>query len=258
MWGSPERAVTLPSGGIRWREPLRVYSAAMSYPGQFLRLVIAGSLYTDIFNTSLNFVPTPQGATTIDEPDDALLALIAPVLENWWNDTVTVDGPGIIVQAQLRSFKLNRIGPDGRYVDPVTHEHIYPAPILGAVNSQYPPQLSPAVSLRTAVERGLASKGRMYLPPVGSIGQLGADGRLAVGQAEDIATSVRRLAVELNTAMNTWGGGGTASPVIGIASSVGAGAFRIVNRIACGRVVDTIRSRRNALDEDYQEAADLP
>lgn len=230
----------------------------MPYPGQFHRLVIYGSLFSDIFNTSLTFVPVPQGDTTINEPDTALLNAFAPIIENWWNDTTVATGPSIIVQAQLRGFKLNRIGPDGRYVDPVTHEHVYPSPILGAVNSNLPPQNSPAVSLRTSVDRGLASKGRMYLPPVGAFASLSNDGRLSITQATELATAVRRLCSELNNAQNTWGGGGATHGVVGIASDRGAGAFRIVSRVACGRVVDTIRSRRNALDEDYQEAAPLP
>lgn len=230
----------------------------MAYPAPFLRLVMYGSLYTDIFNMGLNFVPSPVGGPTVPEPDTAMLDLIHPVLSNWWDDTTPSTGPGFISQAKLQGFKLNRIGTDGRYMDPVTHEHVYTTPINGPTASFYAPQLTAAVSLRTTVERGLASKGRIYLPPVGALNSLGSDGRLSITQATELATAVRRLLVELNAAMLSWGGG-DAPAVVGVASDRGAsGQFRIVSKVACGRVVDTMRSRRNSLDEGYVEAAALP
>lgn len=230
----------------------------MSYPGQFWRLVMYGTLYSDIFNCSLTFVPTPLGATTIEEPDTALMEALATKIGDWWNDTSTTAGPGIITSAILQGFKLNRIGADGRYVDATTHEYVYPTPVPGATGSFYPPQLTLVASLRSSVERGPANRGRIYLPPTTSAGTVANDGRTSVVNATNQATAVRRLLVDLNAAINLWDGGGSASPVAGIASNVGAGTFRIISRVEVGRVVDTIRTRRNALDEDYQAAAALP
>ena len=229
----------------------------MVYPGHFHKLVVFGTLYSDIFNFSLNFVPGVPTGDFIAEPDDALLALFAPILSNWWDDTTTVDGPGLILQAKLVGFKLNRIDTFGRYNDETTHEHIYTTPISGAVNSTYPPQNAVAVTLRTDADRGLASKGRFYLPPVGSFGTLGADGRLSVTSATDIGDAARRLIAALNAAEATWGGGSEGYGTVGVASDRGAGRFRIATHVSVGRVVDTIRSRRSALAEEPVDSAPI-
>lgn len=222
----------------------------MTYPGTFHKLVVYGTLYADIFNFSINFVPAAGDGDFVQQPNQALLDAFAPILSNWWDDTTTTDGPGIILQAKLVGFKLNRIGPSGRYVDEETHEHVYTTPISGAVNSTYPPQNSVAVTLRTAVDRGLASKGRFYLPPVGSFGTLGADGRLSTTSAQDIADAAKRLLTSLNAAEAAWDDGGEGRGVAGVASDRGVGKFRIATHVSVGRVVDTMRSRRSSLAEE--------
>ena len=229
----------------------------MTYPGSFHRLVVYGTLYTDIFNFSLTFVPSAGDGDFVGEPNTALLDAFAPLISNWWDDTVTVDGPGIITQAKLVGFKLNRIGPSGRYADDVTHEHVYAAPILGAVNSTYPPQNAVAVTVRTAVERGLASKGRFYLPPVGAFGSLATDGRMSITQAQDIADACKRLITSLNAAEAAWDDGGEGRGTVGVASDRGIGMFRIATHVSVGRVVDTMRSRRSSLAEEPVESAAL-
>jgi hypothetical protein len=220
---------------------------AMPYPGQFVRLVIIGGLYGDTYNTSLSIVPSALGELGMPAVDAPTLAAVAADVAAWYVGTVAPAGPRIIQRASLRSIKLNRIGADGKYVDPVTMEHIYPAPIAGgSTGIDVAPQLTMAATLRTAIPRGRGSRGRMYLPPTQYGAVVSTDGRVAVASAQGQAGSVVDLINRLNTTYTLIGR-------VGVASNAGAGRFEHVTQVSCGRVVDTMRSRRSTLDEDYQD-----
>src|SRR5687768_16578062 len=132
------------------------------YAAPFHRLVLLGTVYGDIWNTSLVIAPDETAVETLEPTDDLVLA-VANFLATWYDDA-TGTGAHFCSGWDLTGIKLNRIGTDGRYMDPVTHEHIYATPQGGSFNAFPPAQISTVLSLRTAVERGHASKGRMYLP----------------------------------------------------------------------------------------------
>lgn len=220
----------------------------MPYPGQFHRLVVIGTIYTDQFNFTLSIVPSALGELGMPAVDDATLAAVASDVGTWFPKLGGDPGPGFLTPVKLVSIKLNRIGPDGRYVDAVAKEHIYPSPISGAVSGNAPAQLTIATTLKTAIERGRGSKGRVYLPPTLNATAVTTDGRITTTQASAQNTAVKLLIDELNSTYTLIGR-------VGVASNAGAGRFEHVTRVATGRVVDTMRSRRSSLVEDYQELA---
>lgn len=218
----------------------------MVYPGQFHRLVMIGTLYGDTFNMTLNIVPSALGELGMPAVGPGTLSGVATDVSTWFGGTEgPTGGPGFLTSVKLTSIKLNRVGPDGRYVDDDTMEHTYPSPISGTSGGAFPPQLATAITLRTALSRGRGSKGRFYLPPTSTMGGVGADGRISPAFALLLAGSTRTLINSLNTRYALIGR-------VGVASNIGTGRFEHVTDISCGRVVDTIRSRRSALDEDYQ------
>jgi hypothetical protein len=220
----------------------------MPYPASFHRLVIIGTLYAEDFNTSLSIVPNALGELGMPEVDAPTLAAVADVVEDWW----TAGGGLTPIQAQanvkLTGIKLNRINAAGHYEDPVTMEHVYSSPIAGTGGGVSPAQNSMVSTLATAIPRGRGSKGRMYLPPCGHIGTLGTDGRVTAAGALACAASTRSFINALNAVYTLVGS-------VGVASNAGAGAFNHVSEVRVGRVVDTVRSRRTSLLEDYQVVA---
>ena len=219
----------------------------MPYPGQFHRLVMIGTLYAEQFNMTLNIVPSALGELGMPEVDDPTLAAVAADAAAWFALSAVSGGPAFIFAAKLASIKLNRIGTDGRYVDNEAQEHVYTTPIAGdAGGTNIAPQLSSVVTLKTAIERGRGSKGRVYLVPSAHITSLGTDGRLTTTQATAVATGMKNLIDRLNTTYSLVGR-------VGVASNAGAGRFEHVTHLAVGRVLDTMRSRRASLAEDYQE-----
>lgn len=218
----------------------------MPYPGQFHRLVLIGSLQAaqDTWNTSLSIVPSALGELGMPAVDDATLDAVATAVRAWFVAAIP-DGPNAINGIHLTSIKLNRIGTDGRYVDPVTKEHVYTTPGQGSSSVTAFPQLTVVATLLTALERGRASKGRMYLPPTQAGALAQSDGRLSDSYALAQANSVKTL-------INTLNGIYTLIGKVGVASDAGSGRFEHVTGVKCGRVIDTMRSRRSSFDEDYQ------
>lgn len=204
----------------------------MPYSSRFLRLVMIGTLYNvETWTCSLNFA----GGTSAVAPDEVPQDVV-DACATWIATSV------ISERALLTTLKLNEIGPDGRYVRPTTVQHDYVAPFpAGNSNTNLPAQNALAITLRTAAQRGRASRGRFFQPlpavNVDSSGFIPAAQRLA------ILDGAETLLNALNEALDPWR--------LGILSDVGEGASRPVTRVEVGRVVDTIRSRRNKLAEDY-------
>lgn len=220
----------------------------MAYPGSFYRVVLGGSIYSEKWNTSLNYF-----AGFLDKPADAsILATVASATSAFYSANGSPTGVGFVAASKLEYVKVNRINTAGHYQDPNPMTHDYPSAIVGTGTIQnVAPQLTPVVSLLTAFDRGLANKGRMYLPPAAGFWQPGADGRATAADAARIATAVASYINQINAAFDAWAGAGDAG-YVAIMSNRGAGAQHQVTKTATGRVIDTMRSRRSSLAEDYQ------
>jgi len=222
----------------------------MSYAFPFHRLVLAGDLYAEHFSTSLS-VATGAAASPVD---DDLLEDLAAVVGTWFA-SVGSTGPQITNRATLKEFKVNRIGTDGSYMDPVSFTHVYSTPVAGGTALESAPQLAGVVSLRTAFDRGRASKGQMYLPPSFGYNIPGTDGLVTTTNAQNRASSVATLINAIHAAYTATVGGGDFGGRVAVVSDVGSGAWHSVTHVEAGRVIDTMRSRRTSLPEDYQPSA---
>lgn len=111
-----------------------------------------------------------------------------------------------------------------------------------------PPQVSLCATLTTAVSRGLASKGRMYLPGV-SI-PIFDDGRISTTDAGYVATQLATFLSACNASTNLPGSVILASK--GKKPLYIDGLNRVVTNTRVGNVYDTQRRRRDALVETYQ------
>lgn len=149
----------------------------------------------------------------------------------------------ICAYAAMTYCKFNVIGVDGKYADPASHEIIGIAQGGGdGATLVYPNQVALAVTLKTAVDRGPANKGRIYLPlPTMAIG---GDGMITATAAGQVKTTLTTLLTSLNSY----------SPNIQVAvfsRKSGAATHRAVTGFGIGRVLDTQRRRRRSLVENY-------
>lgn len=218
----------------------------MVYPVSIYRLVIGGTIYSETWNTSLQIYPTATAPI-----DEDLLEDVAEVVRLWYTDG-DADGGQFHSQAPLTYIKLNRIDVNGHYQDPVSMTYDYPTPQPGTgAGTGVAPQIAIVATLKTNFERGLAHRGRMYLPPATGFINPGVDGRATAASAQRIAGSVSTLINGVNAAFASWTGGPVGGRVA-VISNKGAGAWHLVTSVEVGRVLDTMRSRRSSLDEDYQ------
>lgn len=206
----------------------------MVYPIQHDLMVFGGSLYqTEQWSMSLRMEPSSDGVVPYQESLDNAAAIVS----TWWTS-----GAYSTSKATLEFLKLNRIGTDGKYMNPsMTYLHEYPTPLAGPVaGAGFPAQVSLVATLTTGAVRGLAAKGRIFLPAVAA--PVGADGRIQATEATSYAQSVANLLTNLNGA-----------PGLGrvmVISNVREGAARPVTGVQVGRVYDTMRSRRTSLVEE--------
>jgi hypothetical protein len=207
----------------------------MSYAQPFLRLVVIGRLYdVEDFTFSLAMISDFPGSAE-DPPETVPTAVIEAVRGYFGSSGVAASS------AKVTAVKLNKIGTDGRYTEDTTVLQDVVPPIAGTGSINPAPQLATAVTLVTALTRGRASKGRYYLPLPGF--SPAADGRLSAPNAENIASSSWAFIQALNA--------GVPGFDVGVTSNIGAGAQHPVTSVRVGRVLDTMRSRREGFDEGY-------
>jgi hypothetical protein len=232
----------------------------MAFPAAHKYMTVIGEAYAGA--ERWQFGLRLQGSTGDNE---AVGLALAPVVEHFWRGDIppysTGDALFPVSSHSLSELKVATIGEDGEYAgSTVAYSHFYlptiPGP--GTPHAGMVPQATVCVSLLTAVPRGLASKGRIYLPHTFHT-LAGADGRLAASSALAMANAVRSFI----TAINATPGAGTVaifSRGKGVPSSdtldgkvhytyPTVGASNAVTATRCGRVVDTQRRRRRSLAE---------
>lgn len=155
--------------------------------------------------------------------------------------------------AQVRRTRVALVGPEGKVLRDDTGAYLQGDDETVRVGSggppTYPTQIALAVSLVTGTPDAVG-RGRFYLPS--PINPVGADMRLAEADIPFILGDLRTFLVNVQTACN-----GSPDPVLCVASqgSVSKGIApqnRTVTAIRVGRVLDTMRSRRNQLEEEHQ------
>lgn len=210
----------------------------MPYPRAHSLLTFFGDGYSgvEIWNTTLRLDSTTR--PTIEQLEDVALAFQA-----WWND-------GTLASPSSRRFLGVKWAPQttaGRYPDGEDAvEFLLAEPDPGSTGGGYP-QIAIVISLRTARSRGFASNGRMYLPSA-------LEPSVASGQIQQTAADT--LALTSATFIAAVADVGIGVPAV--MSSAGAGRIEQVTGVRIGRVMDTQRRRRNALDEAYTAVVPVP
>lgn len=212
----------------------------MAYPSVHKLLAFGGTLRTDeAWTCSMRM--TIEGFDGDQAAEQALCDNYADVLKIFAANNSIIGS-----DCSLEFVKWNTIGTDGRYLMPYTIlTEIDPAVPMGSGTSGHVNQAALVVTLETGVPRGLANRGRLYLPlPRAAVG---STGRITSSLVSGMATQMRDLLDDLN-------GIATTSRVC-VASGVREGAIRPVTSVRVGDVIDTMRSRRAQVGEFYSSAA---
>lgn len=211
----------------------------MAYPGTHMLTSFGGDQFDGVEQWSCSLRSTPNFGDG-NQFDQGALDEIAAALGAWFGSSASIGG-----LAYLNWVKHNRIGADGKYVSDVSYTHEYPTRIGGGGPAgALPPQVAQAVTLETGTTRGLACRGRIFLPQPRV--NLGSDGRQSIASCTAVATNVANLLTTLN-GLSLFG-------TVSVYSNVREGAVRAVTGVTVGRTIDTIRSRRAQLSEERPPA----
>lgn len=153
----------------------------------------------------------------------------------------------MLTDTKVTWIKFNPIGPDGRYVDKeqtierrLTADQVIQGSVQGPI---LPPQCTVAITLKTGVERGRASRGRIFVPRPAV--ECSLDGTFSVQNANDMAA----MYGEFFGNLGDWPGLDLTTLAPSVVSGLGDGTKHKITHVEVGRVVDTQRRRRNALTE---------
>lgn len=222
----------------------------MPYPRPHHLLVIYGTLVNgavqEEWQTGVR-IGVASGTEAFLEGDVSPAALddIAADLSTWWA-AITHVYPSSTV---LRGFKFNHIGTDGLYTN--TSETFGRAfgsggkPGTGG-GSPMPAQLAIAATLLTEKGRGLANKGRMFLP-VCSNGGLNGDATLFGAYRDDLQNATAQLLTNLGNWPGVDEPSGLGYPVV--ASKVRTGDMERISAVSIGNRFDVQRSRAGKIPE---------
>jgi hypothetical protein len=204
----------------------------LSARGLFVRPGAGGAPVGEEWSFRLN-LSAPLGGPPVEDLIDDMTADLAAFHAR--------AGTGINPRAVLREVKLALIGPLGLYDGNPAVRFVDVAG--GRAVATYPPQVALAVSLDTGV-RGPSRRGRIYLPAP----TFALDDNFLISAIDALgcAESTALLITNLN---NAPGADPVGSPKVTIASTKGFNTD--VTSVRCGRVLDTMRSRRTSLPELY-------
>lgn len=203
----------------------------MAYPFEHYLLAFGGTLFTQEQWSCTLRLGGNLGANQ-DVPGEVVaMNNLATSLSATWK----LAGAPIMAGAPLTYVKYNRIGVDGKYVRNTTNvKDLSPTAVPAFTSQPLPPQMSLVLTLETNISRGLAAKGRIFLPaPKGATGTLNA---LTAADTTAAATWGKALIDGVNAAQG--------SGDVVVASSVRTGAMQLVTGVNVGSIFDTMRSRR--------------
>lgn len=216
----------------------------MPYTSEHLLCVIGGNVTSggslDQWQFGLR-VPIAPTFLQGDIPMETFLNDLEADARAWW----LAISPAYAASTSLARVKANVIGQDGLYKNKAKTYAKEFAPVAGtAPQPALPSEVAWCITLVTAVARGLANKGRIYLPAPSS-GALGPDGRVELsGYGTPVRNATRDLVVNVGNAPGVDGAEGIGD--VSVMSKVRLGATNKVTGLRTDDVWDTQRRRGNS------------
>lgn len=216
----------------------------MSLPHRVVRATFSGTMFggSEIWTTGFHFGWDNKDADPITAQGMADVSAA-------WEVFFKAASSQVSSQYTYDMLKFAVINNDGHTVADSAQYHAPGTTVVGGGSpAALPPQVSLVASLRNSEPRGLATKGRMYLPGISAGVQ--ATGKLDSFTRDGIATNLKTFFDACYNDADLPG-----NPVL---ISVGRGPLhtdgniRRVTQIKVGDVYDTQRRRRNALTEAYK------
>lgn len=215
----------------------------MAYPHKVAKVTLSGTMFggQEIWSTGFFMGSETADAAPVTETG-------ASDISAAWETFFKAATSEISNKYTYSMCKVQMLATDGK---PVPDSAVYYSPgttVLGGSASQaLPPQIALVATMANSLPRGLATKGRMFLPGVNSI--VDSTGHIGTATTTAIATNLQTFFQTILNDADTPGRAVLAST--GNSLQLRPGAIRNVTQVRVGNVYDTQRRRRNALNEAY-------
>jgi len=221
------------------------------YADRIIRVTLSGKMLNGNEEWQTGFyVGKAQGA-----PDELQQSWVDGVRAAW--QTFFTAGSGISNAYSFTECKAVLLEKSGRYVNPTGALVSYPSStVVGPeTGAPMPPQVALVATLVAGSGKGLAGKGRMYIP--GVKWAISNAGTIDLGAQTSIGTKLTDFINAVNARTDRPGVVINASR--GHQKQLGLGARNVpVNGVRIGNVYDTQRRRRNAISETYWTSPQIP
>jgi hypothetical protein len=220
----------------------------MPYAHKVTRYTISGTCLggSEIWTTS--FFAGLEGADAVPPVANSPAQVAAA-----WSTFFTAVGSKFSGSYKTTEVKAAYLNVDGKTDLAHVEHYAYPTPISGfGSTSSHPPQITLVATLASTLPRGIASKGRMFLP--GHYTPIDATGHVPAADVTSLLTNFRTFINACNSSADLGG-------VVMLASRgrtglfAGTGVNKAVASVKIGNVYDTQRRRRDNLVESYSGAA---
>lgn len=216
----------------------------MALPHRVVKVTLSGTMFggAEIWSTGFHMGYENSDAAAITDQG------IADVAEAWatfFSNQTT----GISNRYSFTMCKMAMLGVDGKSLPDSAHYYSPQTAVTGGGGpTVLPPQLALVATLANSLPRGLATKGRMFLPGI----NFGIDdsGHLPSFYTDQVALNLKAFFDSVYQDADLPGNPVLAST--GNSLQLRPGAIRNVTQIRIGNVYDTQRRRRNALTETYK------
>jgi hypothetical protein len=223
----------------------------MPFADKVVHVTISGDMFSGQEEWQTGFyMGLAEGAAAV--PNQGF----ADAVRDAWLTLWTAPVNGFASAYRFNQVKAVRLGTDGKYdgSDIVTSTPAS-ATAGGGSGSPLPPQCALVATLIAGSGKGLAGKGRMYLPGL----------RVPIDSSGGITTTAAQTTADFMAAfLNTVNGSFDAPGVVINASKGGKAALYTnprnvpVNGVRVGTIYDTQRRRRNGMAELYSNAVVNP
>lgn len=150
----------------------------------------------------------------------------------------------------LNYCKLNRIGPDGLYVDKGnSYTHVYAPAIQGTTAPKQPPQIALVVTTLTDANIGPAHAGRFYWIGCAFTATISIGTSYNIGTADQ--TALANAAATLMQDLGDWPGLDVTGLAPAVVSKRGEGTWRYITGVRVDDVLDTQRRRAKTLPRTF-------
>lgn len=217
----------------------------MAYPNRHLYLTahwVNAGISGETGQCGIRFDSVAPATTT-------LAAACATAWSTFWSASTAA----IMGEYRLMFLRLASLDVNGNYFPgTVAADYNYPAPVAGNLTAgfRYPAQVALASTFITAIPRGQAYKGRVYLPPIASLVQ--TNYRFQPSECVSRSNAFAACLTALNVALP-----GKASVMSRSTKSSTAGAKNVITAVMTGDRPDVQRRRAKGLLEGVTTQANV-